>query len=343
MVAPKGGDVNHAARRPTRAARKQVELDKHRTSAKKLKGTNAGSAPAGNADKPDNGAASHRRSRSRVESPAETASTSAGNGGRRSTRTTPDADDRAHKAKGRGHRRTADGDGGAGTRPSSKGSRVDKPTRLRPRAPSTSDGGDEDEEAGKDLRNLLALDEDVYDRDSDDDEDDEDELDEDYGSTRVKGQERSGPAVKAASELQSRRGRPRRGVYVPDWAMAVVSSDAQQKLLGLIDYWLGITTRGVYRGKPPLQLRARGRYLRVEDDGTAWYVVTCREIGWQIGKNKEQVRRLVRRLRGRGFLLVEHVARKDGSPAMAYRLAWERIERTFAEAAPPWERLEEDG
>jgi hypothetical protein len=125
--------------------------------------------------------------------------------------------------------------------------------------------------------------------------------------------------------------------------MAVVSSDAEQKLLGLIDYWLGIPTRGGYGGKQPVQVRARGKYLRVEDDGTAWYVATCREIGRQIGKNKEQVRWLVSRLRKRRLVVADRVTRKDGSAAMALRLAWKRIERAYAAAAPPWEQVEDDG
>jgi hypothetical protein len=225
-------------------------------------------------------------------------------------------------------------------------------TPLYPTARSRSEDPDEDRERDKDEEDEdddLDQDDEEEEEDADEDDEDEDDWDqddedgddEDYGAPARP--QSSRPVVKVASELQSQRGRSRKGVFIPDWALAIVAADAEQKLLGFIDYWLGITTGRGRRGESGKHHRATGKYLRVDDDGMAWYVATYREIGWRTGQGKEKVRWYIRRLRKRGFVVTERVTRKDASTAMALRLDWERIERAYAEAAPPWQRADDDG
>jgi hypothetical protein len=170
--------------------------------------------------------------------------------------------------------------------------------------------------------------------DADDEEDDADNTDDEEPPAAGKA------ALYPLSPLQSRRGSQRRGVFIPEWVMAITNSDAEQKLLGLVDYWLGIVEVKTVGRRQKVQLRARGKYLYVEGDGTAWYAATCRQMGWQLSKSKAAVRGLVRSLAAKGFLLKACLLRRDKSSALCLRINWPLVEKAYIEARP---HEEEDG
>ena len=130
--------------------------------------------------------------------------------------------------------------------------------------------------------------------------------------------------IKILSELQSRKGSGTwKGVFIPWWAMAITADDAEQKLLGNLDYWLGAAK---VDDEDRVYLRARGSFLYVESDGIAWYTVTARRLGRDLGKDKRQVHRIVGRLRDKGYLLSGRFTRRDRNSALYLRLDWEKIE-----------------
>jgi len=151
-------------------------------------------------------------------------------------------------------------------------------------------------------------------------------------------------------------------VFVPDWAMAITENDLQQKVLGFIDYWLGLM-RDI---KGRIRVRASGKYLYVDEHGEIWYAATYRTIGMWLHKDKEQVRWAVRQLtlspeqraakkrnqspvsakkqkakarpvapkattsKKDGFLISERHDRRKLPNVCRFRLNWKKIEEAFA-------------
>ncbi len=149
--------------------------------------------------------------------------------------------------------------------------------------------------------------------------------------------------IKIESELQSRKKVVRSGVFIPDWAIAITPNDAEQKLLGYIDYWLGIAGIVKVDDEERVQLRAGGSFLYVEQDGTAWYTVTARRLGRDLNKGKKQVYGIVRRLLKKGFLVAGRFERLNLQAALYLSLNWAKIETAYQQAVDSCvEEVEED-
>lgn len=172
---------------------------------------------------------------------------------------------------------------------------------------------DEDEELEQDDERDWEGDDDL--REEDEDEDDAPER-EDDGSAKIVRKDL------VVHPLQSCAWRRRRGVYIPDWALAITAKDDEQKLLGSLDYWLGV--RQDRRIRAPLH-----RLHQDARSGLISYICTARQIGRHIGKNKSQVHGLIRRLKTKGFLVVAKHAKGKRVMALRLRLDWERIESEF--------------
>jgi hypothetical protein len=135
------------------------------------------------------------------------------------------------------------------------------------------------------------------------------------------------------SPLMSGQG-SRRGVFVPDWAMAITPDKAERELLGYVDYWLGYETpEGRELHRHPRSRRAKGWHLHHDQyDGTIWYASTYRQIGDYLGNTTDQMYRLASRLRRKKLLFAERCYLGDWRYGVRLRLNWPQIEATFAAA-----------
>lgn len=138
-----------------------------------------------------------------------------------------------------------------------------------------------------------------------------------------------------ASHLQSCKGRVRRGIFVPDWAMLVTPNDAEQKLLGWIDYWLGYGKAWRFRAK---------RNLLYYEHNCPHPFLQCsaRFIGLGIKKDKRAVYRLIARLGNpeRPLLIVKHLEHRFYGKVFALKINWPLIDRIYEELA---DEIESDG
>ena len=108
----------------------------------------------------------------------------------------------------------------------------------------------------------------------------------------------------------------RRGVLVPDWAVCLATTQAEQRFLGRLHYWLG-----------PSKVTGRMRARCDLTDRLNWEEKSYAEWADKVAMSLDAVERAVRSLRDRGLVVSKRV--REGGPAN-FRIDYHAVQAALA-------------
>jgi hypothetical protein len=115
---------------------------------------------------------------------------------------------------------------------------------------------------------------------------------------------------------------PKRSLSVPPWVLDVVQEANEILVLAQLNYW--------FRLAENQRLRAQAAF-----DGHAWVAKTHAELGREVRRTARQIKKAVKGLRARGFLVVaRRCSRYHGLRAVThFRLNWDALAAAHEAAA----------